>query len=203
MLKNEGIGLKGHTLGITVSSIVEKRFNKSHDGKNFIKEIAAMLDQIIDSLDISVLFVGHVTGPSEQKDDRLTAKRVHQAMKNQKKAFVLNGNYRPDELKGVIARCDVFIGARMHSNIAALSTTVPTLAIGYSHKTQGIMSSAGMSKYVYNIDNLDTNKIYKDLVSVYKNRTHIANDLKKSATFLKAESRKNLDIIRELTEASV
>ena len=42
------------------------------------------------------------------------------------------------QLKGYIARCRLFIGARTHATIAAYSTYVPTLVIGYSTKATGI-----------------------------------------------------------------
>jgi colanic acid/amylovoran biosynthesis protein len=42
------------------------------------------------------------------------------------------------ELKWVIARCEVFAGARTHSTIAALSSHVPTLSVSYSAKAKGI-----------------------------------------------------------------
>ena len=41
-------------------------------------------------------------------------------------------------LKGVIARCRFFIGARTHATIAAYSSCVPTLVVGYSIKAKGI-----------------------------------------------------------------
>ena len=47
-------------------------------------------------------------------------------------------DYNCMELKGYISRCRMFIGARTHSTIAAYSTCVPTLVIGYSVKAKGI-----------------------------------------------------------------
>jgi polysaccharide pyruvyl transferase WcaK-like protein len=41
-------------------------------------------------------------------------------------------------MKWIIAQCSVFAGARTHSTIAALSSGVPTLSIGYSLKARGI-----------------------------------------------------------------
>lgn len=41
-------------------------------------------------------------------------------------------------LKYAIAQCDLFMGARTHSVIAALSSGVPTVAIAYSMKAHGI-----------------------------------------------------------------
>ena len=42
------------------------------------------------------------------------------------------------QLKGYISRCRFFIGARTHATIAAYSTGVPTLVVGYSIKSRGI-----------------------------------------------------------------
>jgi polysaccharide pyruvyl transferase WcaK-like protein len=42
------------------------------------------------------------------------------------------------ELKGYIARCRFFVGARTHATIAAYSSGVPTLVVGYSVKSRGI-----------------------------------------------------------------
>ncbi|MBJ7390882.1 MAG: polysaccharide pyruvyl transferase family protein, partial [Chthoniobacterales bacterium] len=48
------------------------------------------------------------------------------------------GRLNAQELKWVIGKCHVFAGARTHSTIAALSSLVPTLSIGYSTKALGI-----------------------------------------------------------------
>ena len=42
------------------------------------------------------------------------------------------------KLKYIISKCRFFIGARTHSTIAAYSTFVPTLVVGYSVKSIGI-----------------------------------------------------------------
>lgn len=49
-------------------------------------------------------------------------------------------------LKPVLASCDMVIAARMHCAINALSQRVPTMFVGYSHK------SLGMCRYVYGHD---------------------------------------------------
>ena len=42
------------------------------------------------------------------------------------------------QLKDIISRCRIFVGARTHATIAAYSTCVPTLVVGYSVKARGI-----------------------------------------------------------------
>ena len=43
-----------------------------------------------------------------------------------------------EKLKGYISKCSFFVGARTHSTIAAYSSNIPTLVIGYSVKSKGI-----------------------------------------------------------------
>ena len=42
------------------------------------------------------------------------------------------------KLKYIISQCRAFIGARTHATIAAYSSCVPTLVVGYSVKARGI-----------------------------------------------------------------
>jgi len=204
ILSDENIKLpkKREILGVTVSELVENRYNQNSPHKNtdFVSDIAKMLDRLIERCDIDVLLIGHVTGPSASKDDRIIARRVKHALheKNRKHAHILLGNYRPDELKGIIGKCDAMLGSRMHSNIGALSTHTPTVAIGYSHKTDGIMSSLELHDYVFAIDSLDTNQLEKYVEKALKNKKKITKLLERNIKLVKNESLKNIAIVRRL-----
>lgn len=71
------------------------------------------------------------------------------------------------ELKGYIARCCLFIGARTHSTIAAYSSCVPTVVVGYSVKARGIASDlfGTLDNYVVPAQNIATGD---ELVSAFK-----------------------------------
>lgn len=196
VLGNEKLDkLRKPILGITISNLVVKRFNKNNSGEDFIKTIAAILDRFITEHNATVLLLGHVTGPSAEKDDRLVAKKIKRHMQHTKHVFALNGNYSPGELKGIISKCDIFMGSRMHSNIAALSSGVPIVAISYSHKTQGIMSLFDMDENVLDIDKLDKNSLFETLDRAYKFRSQISRKLEAKIPGVKSSSERNLEII--------
>ena len=71
------------------------------------------------------------------------------------------------ELKGYIARCRFFIGARTHSTIAAYSSGVPTLVLGYSVKSKGIAKDlfGTYENYVLTVQQL---KEYSELGRAFK-----------------------------------
>lgn len=190
------------TIGVALSNLVEKRYDKSHQTSKdaFVVSMAQMLDRLVESQKASILFIGHVTGPSISKDDRIVAKKVLEKMHNKSHATVISGNYRPEELKGIISNCDVFLGSRMHSNIGALSTYVPTVAIGYSHKTKGIMESLDMKEYVFGIDTLDTEKLYQGVVKAAKQKAALSKKLEKGISKIRKKSEENVAIIKKLVE---
>ena len=82
------------------------------------------------------------------------------------------------ELKGFISRCNMFIGARTHSTIAAYSSCVPTLVIGYSVKAKGIAKDIfGTSEnYVKPVQSL---KEEDDLLRACKWLMDNENDIRK------------------------
>jgi polysaccharide pyruvyl transferase WcaK-like protein len=47
------------------------------------------------------------------------------------------------EAKSYISGMDLFIGARMHATIAAISSGVPVIPFSYSRKFEGLFSSLG------------------------------------------------------------
>lgn len=55
----------------------------------------------------------------------------------------------PSDLKTYISKMDVFIGARMHSTIAAFSANVPTIPFSYSRKFEGLYESLGYDYLIH------------------------------------------------------
>ena len=51
--------------------------------------------------------------------------------------IIENENLTAPELKYIISNCELFFGARTHATIAAYSSCVPTLVLGYSVKSRG------------------------------------------------------------------
>jgi colanic acid/amylovoran biosynthesis protein len=96
----------------------------------------------LNSLDHEIVLIPHVYGPRPDQDDRTTLKEL--ASKLTAKFTLIDEELSPNHLKGIISELDVFVGARMHSCIAALSQGIPTVAISYSHKSVGIMESLGL-----------------------------------------------------------
>lgn len=190
-------------IGVSVSDLIAQRYrawNTLSRGIPFEQLMADILDAVAADLGARVLFVSHVTGPAKSKDDRVVSRAVVKRLRAP--AFVLQGDYAPDELKGVIARTQLFFGARMHANIAALSSGVPTVAISYSHKTEGIAQALGQEERVLPIRSLDAPTARALLLGTWQRRAEITASLEERLVAVRREAARNVELLLEVLEAS-
>ena len=91
--------------------------------------------------------------------------------------FICEDFLEPEVLRGVIRRCEVFWGTRLHANIFAMTQRVPVVGIAYQHKTQGIMSMMGQGDYVVSIDNFQPAQLVNLIEQALQNRQQIVATL--------------------------
>ena len=84
---------------------------------------------------MNVALIPHVVW--NNNDDRKPLFELYKKFENTNRVCMIN-DCNCMQLKGYIARCRFFIGARTHATIAAYSSCVPTLVVGYSIKAKGI-----------------------------------------------------------------
>lgn len=82
----------------------------------------------------------------------------------------------PSEAKSYISGLDFFIGARMHSCIAAFSSGVPVVPMAYSRKFAGLFGSLG---YHYTVDctSEPSDVILDRVMRAYENRAVVAEEM--------------------------
>lgn len=122
----------GNTVGINLSPlVVRKEAKQGIVMENFVR----MIRHLLDHTDCSVALIPHVVW--RDNDDRTVLRQLREAVGcPERVALIEDANCM--QLKGFISRCRFFIGARTHATIAAYSTCVPTLVLGYSVKSRGI-----------------------------------------------------------------
>jgi colanic acid/amylovoran biosynthesis protein len=100
------------------------------------KNCANLIKHIIETSNMQVALIPHVTWEHNNDLEPLTA--LYEQFKDTGRVVIIGDQYNCMELKGFISRCRMFVGARTHATIAAYSTCVPTLVVGYSVKARGI-----------------------------------------------------------------
>ena len=87
-----------------------------------------------------VVLIPHVTTPRIDNDDLAFLREVWRAVASTGECEVtcLSEPLSAAEAKWAIAQCVVFVGARTHATIAAISSRVPTISLAYSRKAKGL-----------------------------------------------------------------
>ncbi|MBQ8182784.1 MAG: polysaccharide pyruvyl transferase family protein [Clostridia bacterium] len=124
--------VKTDVVGINASPLIEDCEN----GTGIVRQnYEKLIEYILNNTDMCIALVPHVVW--EAVDDRKILNYFYEKYKNTNRVFLID-DCPCEELKGYIAKCRFFIGARTHSTIAAYSSNVPTLVVGYSVKARGI-----------------------------------------------------------------
>ena len=197
----ENVNENGSLIGIGASALVYRAFKSKNNV--YVALMAKIADYLVEKLDAQVIFISHVIIPPKYDchDDRFVAEKIYQLTRNKNKIKMIKGDYSPEELKGVIGRCDLFIGARMHSNIASTSMHVPTIALAWSHKYHGIMRMLEQEKYVCNIGTTTFNELVSKINDAWFNRDEIRNKLASKTRELEESALYSGRLIKRLIES--
>lgn len=171
--KKIDIGLKlDNTVAINVSPIIE---NSSSDA---LDSVYKLIDYILEEEKFNILLLPHVY--TEACNDLDTLKKIKEHCKDSDRINLLSEerDYSVRELKYIISKCRFVVAARTHASIAAYSSSVPTLVIGYSVKSKGIASDlfGDYKDYVIPVEQLSG----ENLISKFKFIVENENDIKKT-----------------------
>ena len=163
-----------NTLGFNISPLVA-----SGDPRK--KEIAEdFLRFVFENTTMKVLLVPHVV--EENNNDYDFMKPIFEKFEHTGRIAILPPDLEARQYKGYIAGTRFFIGARTHSTIAAYSSGVPTIALGYSVKARGIAKDVfGEEKYVLDIKAMtDYEELKDEFLKLLENENEIRRELMKS-----------------------
>lgn len=171
--------IPGNTIGLNISPMVIGCEQKEHKGVA-MRSFEKIIEYILSETDCSVALVPHVIKPTDNDLEPLGI--LYEKYKSSGRIVILNDKLNAEQIKGCISKCRAFVGARTHSTIAAYSTCVPTLVLGYSVKSRGIA---------------------RDIFGSEDGKVLPVNDLKDENTLLEAFKNlmKNEDENRKILEA--
>lgn len=146
---------ENNTLGFNYSPLVYKKNKVSRDAAN------SLIKHILETTNMTICFTPHVI--QENNDDHELLMEFYNEYKSTGRVIILPNNLNAIQYKGYIGRMRFFIGARTHATIAAYSTLVPTLVLGYSIKSKGIAKDIfGSQKLVLSLEEISNSTKLKE-----------------------------------------
>lgn len=190
------------------------KLNKWYEKRNYIvlnvspltiinkeqyEEIIKFIDYILEKTKYSICLLPHVK--TDDCNDLDILEKLKDNYENEDRIYIEKEEYNCNELKYIISKSKIVVAARTHASIAAYSTFVPTLVIGYSVKSKGIAKDifGEYENYVISKDNLKNGNLIEKFKYIDKNQENIKDILKEKMPLYK-EKAKNLfnEVIEKL-----
>jgi polysaccharide pyruvyl transferase WcaK-like protein len=189
-------------VGMTVTTQIDRRLSsKDREADNrYTALLAQMADYLIDTLDALVVFIPNETEGGY--DDVYVAKNVCKNVKNKGAVRLVTTEYGPEELKGLIGKCDLLIGSRYHSIVAALSMCVPCLVIGWGHKYNELMGIVGQTEFVCDFQAVSFEEARAKVDRLWRMREEIRGELASRVPSIKERVLSSGKLVRDLLRTS-
>ncbi len=162
-------------IGINASDIFVDYGEEKY--KNLLlKAYQHMINTILEETKENIVLIPHVMN----NKDLSILKLIYESYENNSRVYLIeNEKLNAKELKYIISKCDLYIGARTHSTIAAYSTEVPTIVLGYSIKSKGIAKDlfGTYENYVLSLTKIKEKDLSKNFRWLYKNKNKIKSIL--------------------------
>lgn len=166
----------GSVVGINVSPMVQKYGVSS---EVVLRNYERLVAYILENTECSVALIPHVVW--SDTDDRKPLGVLYDKFMNTGRIALIN-DQPAMKLKYIISKCCFFVGARTHTTIAAYSTCVPTLVVGYSIKARGIAKDIFGTEngYVIRVQEMkEERKLTEAFIALWSKRGEIADLLNK------------------------
>lgn len=181
-------------VGININGLIynggytrDNMFKLKCDYKSFIKKLVT---RFMTETSVHILFVPHAFGPSGNVNSDFDAIfDVYKTLPEsyQIRVHLIKRKYDQHKIKGIIGRCDFFIGSRMHACIAALSQNIPAVGIAYSKKFIGVFESVGIGEMVIDARSMTTENIIEKILILFRCRDMAKKQIKSEINSVKIQ----------------
>lgn len=194
----------GLSAGVNVSGLLRDeaghaRFGLKGDYLDTMTEVVRGLH----SRGAQVVFIPHVHEPSGMgESDMLAIREIWNRMgpHEKRRTSVLSETLDAAEIKWCIAQLDWFVGSRMHSTIAGLSTLTPTAGYAYSDKTLGVFQTCGMGDHVVDARDAAGEEATQAILASFDQRDSVRDELRALAPDTIGSSRQQLQDVFDLVD---
>ena len=139
---------KSLKVGLNISGLLynggynqNNQFGLKFSYKDFIKKL---VNELIQDSKIDLYLIPHVMSSGIENDYEV-CNEIYNLFNLRNKPIYFDS---PMDAKSYISQMDIFIGSRMHSTIAAISSNVITIPLGYSRKFNGLFDQLNYQFYI-------------------------------------------------------
>lgn len=185
-------------IGLNLSPLFGRYRERPESWQADAADCVRILDQTVD---VPILLIPHVFG---RNSDLGFLRCVHKAVgKTRNPVALVETPLNACETKWVISQTSLFVGARTHATIAALSTNVPTISLGYSVKARGINRDVyGHEQWVIPAKQLTPKRLSETVGQLWDQRAEVHGQLSRTMVEYQRRTFKAAQYVAQAMERS-
>lgn len=103
-------------------------------------------------------------------------------------------------MQSLIARCDLFLGMRLHGLLMAINSHIPVVALAYDPKVNALMNLAGFSQLTCALPS-SANELSGMLKQAWLERESLSNQARQAHERLKSQADKNMEYVLQVLDS--
>jgi len=207
LLSKLGVDVGGRAIvGLAPNMRVYERVIESGSENAYLKVMIDIAEYCIEELGAAVVLIPHEIASSggNDVDDRFLCNAVEAAVESRGKKPIaaMVEDYSAEVIKSVIGHLDLLVGSRYHSLVAALSSRVPAVALGWSHKYVELMRLVALEDYVVDYPKLNKTIVLEKVSDAWAKRKAHKAFLKSCLPAIESEVDAVFDYVAEEIRAN-
>ena len=165
-------------VGVAVSYMSERQWGSSSG--DYVQRMRQLVEYIVRRTGRHVLLIPNQTNCASGRDDIVVARDVLDGVGVDGVEMLDISGLGGLGLKRQIARCEVVVSCRYHSCVAALSSAVPVLTLGWHHKYVELMKLYGQTERLIMSESCDAGVLERAFDGLWDGRAAIKEDLRRA-----------------------
>ncbi len=143
---------------------------------------------------------GVVLFPFHHPHDLKYAEEIRKLVENRDDLMIFKGIYKPSEALGVLGKCDLVVGMRLHSIIFAALQGVPFVPVSYDPKIDELIKEFGMKSSLHT-PLVGPETLFDAIMDTWENRGKMKIRITDSVGRIRGRSKEGFDALGEYIES--
>ena len=190
-------------IGVVPSAVVEAQCRKR--GLDYVGELARFVHGVLASGDHRVVVFPH-SGSPDAKPGRMNdvplCRELYERVEQAEGCRLIDQSLSPQELRALIARCEVVVTSRFHAMISALATSTPVVVVGWSHKYGEVLDEFGLADYGLGYESISAEALLEVVESAVSRRSALTAQIQPVLVSVVKRSALNFDCLARALDKS-
>ena len=134
--------------------------------------------------------------PEDRMNDGPVCREIAERLRDDTGVHHVDAELSAGELRTLVARSRVLVTSRFHAMISGLSTSTPTIVLGWSHKYREVLADFGLTDYGTDVSALAApERVVEMVAQCLASHDDLSRQIAQALPAVRAKSERNFGVI--------